>query len=159
EGWSDTYREVVRHGGIPETSFWPYIWGRWGASVTEIEDLAAETAAHPFYDAFWRSKTANLERITVPAFVVASWSDQGLHTRGTLEGFRRISSPHKWLDVHGRKKWAYYYDPESVARQRVFFDHFLKGLDTAIEDWPRVRMAARRSYHVGDTRVAAEWAQ
>ena len=26
EGWTDTYREVVRHGGIPETSFWPYIW-------------------------------------------------------------------------------------------------------------------------------------
>lgn len=52
EGWSDTYREVARHGGIPETWFWPYIWQRWGASVTEIEDLAAETAAHPFYDDF-----------------------------------------------------------------------------------------------------------
>jgi putative CocE/NonD family hydrolase len=25
EGWSDTYREVARHGGIPETYFWPYI--------------------------------------------------------------------------------------------------------------------------------------
>ncbi len=116
EGWSDTYREVARHGGIPETSFWPYIWQRWGASVTEIEDLAAETAAHPFYDDFWRSKSAGLEKITVPAFVVASWSDHGLHSRGTLEGFRRISSAHKWLDVHGRKKWAYYYDPGSVER-------------------------------------------
>src|ERR1035438_4003175 len=30
EGWSDTYREVVRHGGIPETYFWPYIGQRWG---------------------------------------------------------------------------------------------------------------------------------
>jgi hypothetical protein len=80
---------VVRHGGIPETSFWPYIWQRWGASVTEVEDLAAETAAHPFYDDFWRSKSADLEKITVPAFVVASWSDHGLHSRGTLEGFRR----------------------------------------------------------------------
>ena len=126
EGWNDTYREVVRHGGIPETWFWPYIWQRWGASVTEIEDLAAETAAHPFYDDFWRSKSADLEKITVPAFVVASWSDHGLHSRGTLEGFRRISSAHKWLDVHGRKKWAYYYDPESVERQRVFFDYFLR---------------------------------
>jgi putative CocE/NonD family hydrolase len=33
EGWTDTYREVVRHGGIPETCFWPYIWDRWGAST------------------------------------------------------------------------------------------------------------------------------
>jgi predicted acyl esterase len=30
EGWSDTYREVARHGGIPETYFWPYIGQRWG---------------------------------------------------------------------------------------------------------------------------------
>ncbi|CAI4213573.1 unnamed protein product [Parascedosporium putredinis] len=30
EGWSDFYREVVRHGGIPDTSFFPYIAERWG---------------------------------------------------------------------------------------------------------------------------------
>ena len=92
EGWTDTYREVVRHGGIPETSFWPYIWDRWGASTGMIEDLEAETGQHPWFDEFWASKAARLEEIRVPAFVVASWSDQGLHSRGTLEGFRRISS-------------------------------------------------------------------
>jgi predicted acyl esterase len=157
EGWTDTYREVVRHGGIPETWFWPYIQQRWGASVTEVEDLARETGAHPFYDEFWASKSANLERVTVPAFVVASWSDHGLHSRGTLEGFRRISSEHKWLDVHGRKKWAYYYHPESVERQRVFFDHFLRGRGPGPHDWPRVRMEARRSYYNGVVRTADRW--
>ena len=157
EGWSDTYREVARHGGIPETSFWPYIWQRWGASVTEIEDLEAETAAHPFYDDFWASKSADLEKITVPAFVVASWSDHGLHSRGTLEGFRRISSARKWLDVHGRKKWAYYYDPESVERQRIFFDYFLHGRGPGPLDWPAVRMEARESYYRGRRRTAARW--
>jgi uncharacterized protein len=157
EGWNDTYREVARHGGIPETWFWPYIWQRWGASVTEVEDLAAETAAHPFYDSFWRSKSADLEKITVPAFVVASWSDHGLHSRGTLEGFRRISSEHKWLDVHGRKKWAYYYDPESVERQRVFFDYFLHGRGPGPVDWPAVRMEARESYYRGRHRTASRW--
>ena len=105
EGWSDTYREVARHGGIPETCFWRYLPSRWGHSVTEVEDLAAEDAEHPLYDAFWASKSAPLERITVPAFVVASWSDQGLHTRGTLEGFKQIASRQKWLEVHGRKKF------------------------------------------------------
>jgi len=39
-----------------------------------------------------------------------------------------MSSEHKWLEVHGRKKWAYFYEPESVRRQQVFFDHFLKGV-------------------------------
>ena len=96
EGWSDTYREVARHGGIPETSFWPYIWERRGASTGPIKNLERETREHPFYDEFWAPKAAALEAITVPAFVVAGWSDHGLHTRGTLEGFRRISSPQKW---------------------------------------------------------------
>jgi predicted acyl esterase len=157
EGWSDTYRELVRHGGIPETSFWPYLPLRWGHSVTEIEDLLAEDAEHPLLDAFWQSKAAALEKITVPAFVVASWSDQGLHTRGTLEGFRRMSSPLKWLDVHGRKKWAYYYDPQAVARLRAFFDHFLLGSSAAVLSWPPVRLEVRERFLVGTTRAEKEW--
>jgi predicted acyl esterase len=157
EGWSDTYREVARHGGIPETSFWPYIWERWGASTGEIEDLEKEDAEHPFFDEFWASKAADLEKITVPAFVVASWSDQGLHTRGTFEGFRRISSPQKWLYAHGRKKWAEYYLPEQVERQRAFFDHFLKGQDTGVEDWPKVVVEARTGYYQGEFLESTEW--
>ena len=61
EGWSDTYREVARHGGIPETYFWPYIGERWGYGTGRVEDLAAETAAHPLFDDFWASKAAPLE--------------------------------------------------------------------------------------------------
>lgn len=127
EGWSDTYREVARHGGIPETSFWPYIWERWGASTGQIEDLEQETIAHPFFDEFWETKAARLERIRVPAWVVGSWSVQGLHSRGTLDGFRRMGSAQKWLDIHGRKKWAEYYRPENVERQRQFFE--VRGVD------------------------------
>ena len=157
EGWSDTYREVVRHGGIPETSFWPYLPTRWGHSTTEVEALWLETEERPFFDAYWRSKTSELERITTPAFVVASWSDQGLHTRGTLEGFKRISSPEKWLEVHGRKKWAYYYEPESVNRQRAFFDQFLHGRDSGLSEWPRVRLEVRERYGKGFFRAARDW--
>ena len=135
EGWSDTYREVARHGGIPETCFWRYLPSRWGHSVTEVEDLAAEDAEHPLYDAFWASKSAPLERITVPAFVVASRSDQGPHTRGTLEGFKQIASRQKWLEVHGRKKWAYFYERVPMERLREFFDHFLLGKSTGVLSW------------------------
>lgn len=157
EGWSDTYREVVYHGGIPETSFWPYIWERWGASHGPIEDLETETAQHPYFDEFWQSKAADLERVTVPAWVVGSWSDQGLHTRGTLEGFRRISSPDKWLDIHGRKKWAEYYLPENVEKQRQFFDRYLKGIDNGWEDRPRVQVELREDYYRGETIGATQW--
>jgi uncharacterized protein len=157
EGWTDTYREVVRHGGIPETWFWPYIQQRWGAGTGEIEDLAAETAEHPFFDDFWVGKAADFSRITVPAFVVASWSDQGLHTRGTIEGFKRIASRQKWLDVHGRKKWAYYYLPENVERQRAFFDRFLKGRASGLDDWPAVRVEVRERYSAGKVRAETQW--
>jgi predicted acyl esterase len=156
EGWSDTYREVVRHGGIPDTSFWPYIQVRWGASDHLIEDLWAETLEHPFFDEFWASKAATLENIQVPAFVVASWSDHALHTRGTLEGFRRIASTQKWLEVHGRKKWAHYYDPLSRARQLEFFDHFLQG-SRAAPTWPRVEGEIRERHNVAQRFESSAW--
>lgn len=54
------------------------------------------------------------------------------HTRGTLEAYKALGSEQKWLESHGRKKWGYYYDDQSVARQRAFFDHFLKGEDTEV---------------------------
>jgi uncharacterized protein len=157
EGWSDTYREVARHGGIPETYFWPYIGQRWGYGTGRVEDLAAETAAHPLFDDFWASKAAPLERINVPAYVVASWSDQGLHTRGTFEGFTRIGSQRKWLDAHGGKKWGYYYSAEGLRRQQAFFDHFLKGQDTEVSDWPRVRYEVRDRAGAGVKKTAADW--
>ena len=44
------------------------------------------------------SKAADFSKITAPAFVVASWTDQGLHTRGTFEGFKHIASKAKMSD-------------------------------------------------------------
>jgi uncharacterized protein len=158
EGRADTYRELARHGGIPDTWFW---WNRiipnWGTGTNRIEDLRLETVEHPLYDAFWESKCAQFEKIVTPAFIVACWGDQGLHARGTLEGFRRISSEEKWLLVHGRKKWAHYYTPENVAQLKDFFDHFLKGQSTAVTSWPRVRLEVRERYFVGETRPFAGW--
>ena len=157
EGWSDTYREVAGHGGIPETYFWPYIGERWGYGTGRVEDLGAETAAHPLFDDFWAAKAAPLDRIAVPAYVVASWSDQGLHTRGTFEGYARIGSERKWLDAHGGKKWGYYYSAEGLRRQQAFFDHFLLGRQTEIGDWPRVRYQVRDHGHAGTWKAAADW--
>ena len=157
EGWHDFYREVVRHGGIPETEFWGYLPTRWGFSTTRIEDMKRETQEHPFFDSFWASKNADLSKIKVPAYVVASWTDQGLHTRGTLEAFGKISSPQKWLEVHGRKKWATYYAEESVRKQQAFFDHFLKGLPTEVTQWPKVRYEIREKYYTGEFRTDKAW--
>lgn len=160
EGWTDTYREVFKHGGIPETSFVPVIYDRWGATEpgTLLEDLETEFAEHPFFDDFWASKAAQLERIRVPAFVTASWTDHGLHTRGTLEGFRRIASQQKWLFVHGRKKWEQYYLEENLAKQLAFFEKFLKGRDdTEVESWAPVTVEVRNDFYDGAYLESTAW--
>ena len=55
-----------------------------------------------------------------------------------------------WLEVHGRKKWHYYYEPSRVEKQRQFFDHFLKQkADSGVGTWPRVLLEVRERAHVG----------
>lgn len=158
EGWTDFYREVLRHGGIPCTSFFPYIATRWGASINQPEDLVAESKAHPFFDALWESKKAKLENIQVPALVIASFADQGLHTRGTLEGFKKIASKEKWLICHRRKKWEFYYMPEIVEKQRAFYDKFLKNVQgTQVESWPRVLLEIGNRFYDGIWREEDAW--
>jgi uncharacterized protein len=157
EGFSDWYREFATHGGIPETGFIPRASDNIRFSLTRTEDTWANVQAHPLWDAYWKSKEVDLEAIRAPAYVVASWSDQGLHTRGTLEVFKRISSPRKWLDVHGQKKWAHYYRAESRRRRVEFFDHFLKQRATQVAAWPRVRLEIRERAGVAVERAEAEW--
>lgn len=157
EGFSDWYREFAYHGGIPETSFLPRGTGNLQWSTTRTEDTLANALAHSLYDAYWASKECDLEAIEVPAYVVASWADQGLHTRGTLEAFRRMRSKQKWLEVHGRKKWQYYYEPSNLERQRAFFDHFLGATGTQVPAWPRVLLEVRERANVGEMRAEKEW--
>jgi predicted acyl esterase len=162
EGVSDLYREFVFHGGIPETGFIPIWWknrmvrGR-NRNFPFAEDFLAEVAKHPLHDGYWQEKQTVLERIAVPALVCASWSDQGLHTRGSFAAFERIGSAQKWLYTHGRKKWETYYGAEALAAQRKFLDHFLKGAANGWPETPRVRLEVRKSYYRHDVRHEAQW--
>jgi predicted acyl esterase len=157
EGFADWYREFAYHGGILETNFLPRACDniRWGLNASE--DTWANVTGHPLIDDYWRSKAFDLEAIRQPAYVVASWSDQGLHLRGTIEAWRRMGSAEKWLEVHGQKKWAHYYRPESRARQRAFFDHFLRDRPTSVAAWPRVRIEVRDGHGVAEERAESEW--
>lgn len=143
ECFADWYREFATHGGIPETGFRPRVSGNVSYGRQRTEDTGANLAAHPLDDWYYADKYGSFADIAVPAYVVASWSDHGLHSRGTLDAFAAMGSTRKWLEVHGQKKWAYFYEPESVERQRVFFDTFLKGEDRGIDQWPAVRAEIR----------------
>jgi hypothetical protein len=161
EALTDLYRDVIRHGGIPSdfASSWTQyrILPAKHPEAKLVRNMMLGLDAHPLYDEFWQSWVPDLENITVPAYVIASWPDHGLHTRGTLLGFEQIGSEEKWLDVHGRKKWEYYYSRESLERQRKFFDHYLKGLNTGIRDVPAVRYERRNAFYDGEFIYADSW--
>ncbi len=161
EGRSDAYRDLRFHGGIPETRFGRFILGTLsGRGLTPgstVENIVEAMAAHPLWDDYWEDRSGDLSAITTPMYVGASWATMGVHTRGTIEGFRQSSSPEKWIEIHGRKEWETYYSRERVERQRRFLDHFLKGDDNGFERTPRVRIEVRESFYEGLTRFEDEW--
>jgi predicted acyl esterase len=157
EGLSDVYREFAFHGGIA-SNFPAFLQAhRLQHSRAKVEDLAAMMAGHPLDDDYWASKRPDLANVDVPAYVIASWSDQGLHARGTLAAFEQLGSEHKFLEVHGRKKWETYHSPSVVARQRLFFDRFLKDIHNEVDGWAPVRLEMRRAFYDGVQRTPAAW--
>ncbi len=139
EGWSDTYRDLVMRGGMPDLSF-ADTWTVAFQGKSKREDLAEEGRRYPLIGELWESKVAELENVTVPAYVVASYSNS-IHTPGTFRGWRRISSTEKWLRIHNTMEWPDFNTPENQEDLRRFFDHFLKGEDNGWEETPRVRYA------------------
>jgi putative CocE/NonD family hydrolase len=123
----------------------------------EVEDLTRMQKEHPLFDEYWEGKRAKLDKIKVPMYVGASWSTQGLHNRGTLEGFKQSASKHKWLEIHGRKEWEYYYSREVLERQKRFFDYFLKGIDNGWLDMSKVRLEVRERFFDGMFHFEKEW--
>lgn len=158
----DLYRELAFHGGIPETKFVP-VWAKMrlrrghNPKYPMGEDFLAEREAHPLDDEYWASKRPILENIEVPALICASWSNHGLHTRGSIEGFQRLSSKQKWLFTHGRKEWETFYSDEALAWQKRFLDYFLKRIDNGMEQVPKVRLEVRKAFYQEQVRSESRW--
>ena len=157
DGMSDLYRECGFHGGIPNSGFVDFWNDQRRCTPNLAEDWTEAMRLHPLIDEYWQSKMPPVETIDVPTYVIASWSDHGVHTRGSLAAYMRLGSEHKWLEVHGRNKWARMYVPESVRRQMAFFDRFLKGVANEVDAWPKVRLEVREGIDVGQERAEQEW--
>ncbi|MDR0212279.1 MAG: CocE/NonD family hydrolase [Pseudomonas putida] len=140
EGVSDVYRDLVMRGGMPDLAFAGLLQNGSFFGKNRKEDILSEAQRYPLMNPLWADKIPDFERITVPAFVVASYSNT-LHTAGTFRGWRRIASQDKWLRIHNSQEWPDYYDEANVEDLRRFFDHYLKGVDNGWEQTPRVRYA------------------
>ena len=155
EGVSDVYRDLVRRGGMPDTGFAEMLQTSNFFGKGQQEDILTEADRYPFMNDLWENKIPRFDRITVPAYVVASYSHT-LHTAGTFRAWRRIASTQKWLRIHNTLEWPDYYDEANREDLRRFFDHYLKGEDNGWEQTPRVRYSVLDMQGVDRVNVTAD---
>ena len=155
EGVSDVYRDLVLRGGMPDVAFAGLLQNGSFFGKNQKEDILAEAARYPLMNELWENKIPQFERITVPAYIVASYSNT-LHTAGTFRAWRRIASQDKWLRIHNTQEWPDYYDEANVADLRRFFDRYLKGQANDWEATPRVRYAVHDFKGGDQINVAAD---
>ena len=143
EGTSDLYREFVSENGIPELGFNMFVFAI-ARSLNYIEDYVAMLEEYPLMNGYWESKIPRFENIKIPAYVTASWNH--LHLRGSINGFRKIRSPKKWLRVHRDFEWPDDYSWWNLEDLKRFLDRYLKGIRNGWEMTPRVRIEVMDAY-------------
>ena len=169
DGAADLYRQACYHGGIPCDFFPGYWWyqnrfiNRFperGPAREQAADLGAMIAEHPLLDDFWRKRSAweLLGKIKAPLFSSGVWGKMQLHTRGNIDAFLRAGGPRKLRMSAAPSAWAAAseYAGEAFHRSVMlpFYDHYLKGMDTAWCNRPAVEYAVRGSTEV---RTDDEW--
>ncbi len=153
---SDSYRECFFKGGIPSgplTHNWMLVTG---VGLDEVEDMEAGLKNHPLFDHYWSSRVADWSKIEIPVYTATEWGNN-LHLRGTVEAWKNLSSPLKFLEINGGKEWASFYSEWAYERQRAFFGQFLKGEANGVEGWSPVRIAVRENGQDWEFRDEQSW--
>jgi uncharacterized protein len=140
EGVSDVYRDLVMRGGMPDIGFAGLLQAGSFFGKNRKEDILGEVEKYPLMGELWENKIPDFDKIVVPAYVVASYSNT-LHAIGTFRAWRRMGSAEKWLRVHNSQEWPDYYDQSNQDDLLRFFDHYLKGEDNGWEQTAPVRYA------------------
>ncbi|MDN5765929.1 MAG: CocE/NonD family hydrolase [Humibacillus sp.] len=156
EGFTDAYRDFMTPGGVVEAGF-TKIWLAMSKRVARLTvDLGKERKAHPLRDAWWDAITPDLGEITVPMLVCTSFSDDNVHSSGSMRAFQRVGSADRFAYAHRGSKWATFYSEAARSAQLQFFDRYLLGHDVPKPSPLRleVRESARAIVEVRDEQ---EW--
>ncbi|KAJ0312252.1 hypothetical protein COL516b_001326 [Colletotrichum fioriniae] len=113
-----------------------------------VEDTTDGAKTHPYFDEYWQNKIPALSKIIAPAYIICGWGG------GTLNAWEKIASQDKYLEIHQCQKWEWSVTEESLNRQKAFLDHYLLGLSTEIQYWPKVRYTMRERYYTGEWRYS-----
>ena len=186
EGAADHYRDIARHGGILSQFlrgwFDRQVAARQhgqgerasrskasGAPISGPETLPSqmleanrvdpmsEARARPLVDDYYRERSADFSKVTVPLLSAANWGGVGMHPRGNFEAFTQAASPQKWLEVHGDTHFGPFYREAGMTLQKRFLGHFLKGEDTGWDQQPPVLLDIRRPGENFTARAENEW--
>jgi len=170
EGRADLYRDQTFHGGIFAMGFlhtWiatnmaHHLMGRPRTTNPDAfnNNMLWEWASHNLDSEFWRLRSAQWDKITVPLYSVGNWTGVGLHLRGNTEGFMNAASKSKKLRIHTGTHFHPFHTEEGRLDQLRFFDHWLKGIDTGIMDEPPVKLQIRTGGGLKDYkfRFENEW--
>ena len=139
EGFSDHFIDAGNGGGIPSFGF-PDVILKTFSGTHLVEDQPKMIATETFRTQYWLDKQAMLDKIKVPAYIVASYTNSA-HTRGTFWAWRKIGSAEKWLRVHDTQEWIDYYSSAAVADLTKYFDYYLKGIKNDWPSTPKVRLS------------------
>jgi uncharacterized protein len=142
EGFTDAYRDLFRPGGIQEIGF-AKMWSRVLHGVRLAYQPGQENARRPLRDEWWQSLAPDLPRIEVPALICGSFSDNNLHSRGSIRAFEQINSTERHLYTHRGGKWVTFYSDSARQAQLAFLNRHLRGGSDAPQS--RVRLEVRES--------------
>lgn len=140
EIFTDVYRDFVFRGGMTQNSAFMNLLIKTFAG-NSVANMPAMAQHRPLYDDYWNTKYIMTENISVPLYILASFSSM-IHTRGSFQVCRTADTKQKWLRVHPYQEWYDLYRPEAVDDLQAFYDRFLKGAHNGWEQrTPPVRLS------------------
>jgi predicted acyl esterase len=105
-------------------------------------DFLVEPNDGPYY---WeRSSYTMLDRIKVPALLMARWSAWDIHLAGAFQAWQGLTTPKKMIifetleSTGPRRPWR---DHQDIILR--WYDHWLKGNDTGMMDEPPIRLLVK----------------